>query len=502
MTGEQSVRRASGNSLFAVTDASTLAGFRILFGGMMSVDALIHWVHRDWFFPDWEFRPLPVGLEFLEPLPNLPAGVLLVVAAAAAALVSLGCATRIAALVFAGAHAALYLWDPTQFNNHNYLFVLLACWIGVLGLDSMWSVDAWRGVRPRSDTVPWWHLGIFLFHLGLVYTFGAINKLNTDWLQGEPLSIWLGVERERPWIGPWLAHPAAKYVFAYGGLLFDAVITPALCWRRTRWPAIAATVLFHWTNSWMFLIGPFPWVMIGANVLFLEPETPRRWWHWIGARWGRRSELRPPLAGPVRDGELPTRWGWVVGSVGVYCLLHIVVPFRSYLFAGNVEWTEEAKNYSWRMMLSHKDTFLGVMVMDLASGEVWEPDPREYLSRRQMRGKGVWGSPRLMAAYARFLRRRAVERGFQDPFVKVDAVASLNGRPYQYLINPDVDLSAAALPWWKTPDWIVPLQKNQPIGDYRFVDPEVKFAQVMQVIESHRRQWKQSAATPTMPQGG
>lgn len=470
--------------LWAPIDVASLAGFRMVFGLVMAIDSVVHLANVDWFFPAWEFRPVSPGWEAFDAAMRLPATPVLCVAFLAALLVMLGCATRWAALLLGVTHAYLYLWDATQFNNHNYLIVLLCGWIAITRLDQDWSLQAVMQPTRRSVTVPWWYLGIFLFHFGLVYTYGAINKLNGDWLQGEPLTLWLATEAHRPVIGPWLMHPAAKYVFAYGGLLFDALITPALCHRRTRPWAILAALLFHYTNSWMFKIGPFPWLMMGSCLLFLEPGTPRRWLHWCR---GLAISSGSSPAMTRMDAMVTRRQQATLSLLTCYVVLQCLLPLRCYWYDGNPEWTEEAKNYSWRMMLSHKDTFLGVIVADLATGQIWEVDVRDHLSRRQMRGKGVWGHPRHMAAYARFLRQQAIARGFKDPYVKVDAVASLNGRPYQYLVDPDIDLSTAPVEWWTTPAWIVPLQPNLPIGDYGFVDQDVKYARVMQVIQQHRQ---------------
>jgi len=477
-------------------DAATVCTFRILFGLILCADSMFHWAYRDWFFPAWEFRPVPPLFESMETLPALGSGGVLFVSAVAALFVALGWRTRLAALAFGLAHGYLYLWDASQFNNHNYLIVLLSAWISLLGLNSMWSIDAWRQPSLRSSGVPWWHLGILLFHIGLVYAFGALHKLNSDWLRGEPLSIWLSVESHRPVIGPWLAHPAAKYIFAYGGILFDALITPALCWRRSRWPAIVVAVLFHWTNSWMFRIGPFPWLMMATNVLFLEPDSPRRWWDWFACsmlKWPAGAGVQTPS---LPSGCSPERPRWTGCVLGMYAVVHCLIPFRSLLHEGSVEWTEEGKNYSWRMMLSHKDTFLRVTVFDLETGEVWEPELRQELSRRQMRGKGVGGNPRLMAAYARHLRRKALDKGFRDPYVKVDAIASLNGRPHQYLVDPMADLATVASPWWCTPDWIVPLIPGQTIGDYSFTDENVKRARVLALIQQQSQELAGEAASP------
>jgi hypothetical protein len=461
-------------------DPITLVLFRIAFGGLMCLDALRNLRRADQLFPSWEFRPPPLPLEILEGLPPVPAAPCLLAAAVAAALIAVGCWVRAASVVFGIAYAALYLWDPTQFNNHHYLIVMLAGWLAVVRPDQDVSWEVWRRPARRLQPTPWWHLGIFLFHIALVYSFGAINKLNADWLQGEPLSIWLAVEQHWPVVGPWLAHPAAKYVFAYGGLVFDAVIVPLLLWRRTRGLALLGTVLFHLTNSVLFRIGPFPWLMLASNVLFLDREATRR----FVSRWWPAAEFAADgaagSAAEVGQPLQPSRT--IVVGLTTYALLHCVLPFRVYLYPGNPEWTEEAKNYSWRMMLSHKDVFVGILIVDLADGKTWEVDPRKYLTRRQLRGKGVWGNPRHLAFFARHLRREALARGFRDPFVKVDAVASLNGRPYQYLVDPRIDLSQAEQPFWKLPPWIVPLMPNQPIGDYSFLDPEIKRQRVLEVL--------------------
>lgn len=458
-------------------DPITLSLFRCAFGIVLCGDALRCALQAERLFPAWEFRPPPLPLVWLDHLPAVPAMPCLFVAAAAAASVAIGYRTQVAGAVLTAMYALVFLWDPTQFNNHHYLIVLLAGWIAILGLNRELSVDGWRNSRVRCRPTLWWHLGIFQFHIALVYGFGTFNKLNSDWLRGEPLALWLAVEQHRPLVGPWLAHPYAKYCFAYGGLIFDAVIVPLLCWRKTRSVALVLTAAFHLTNSVLFRIGPFPWLMLATNVLFLDRGMVRAaLQRWLGS-FATQPDLTDAAASPMRP--------HVVVALRWYLAMHLLWPFRVFWLSDQPEWTEEGKNYSWRMMLSHKDTFVGIMVVDLYDGRVWEVDQRAYLSRRQLRGKGVWGNPRHLAAFARMLRREALRQGFRDPFVKVDAVASLNGRPYQYLVDPKVDLSLAEQPFWSVPEWVVPLKPGQPIGDYSFLDPQVKQQRVMRVIQDH-----------------
>jgi hypothetical protein len=168
-----------------------------------------------------------------------------------------------------------------------------------------------------------------------------------------------------------------------------------------------------------------------------------------------------------------------------YLAVHFLMPLRPLLYPGDVEWNEQGKNFSWRMMLSHKDTFVGIRIIDHEQGYEIVVDQRRHLTPRQRRGKGVWGNPRLLAQYTRFLKREAQRAGIKNPDVRVHAVASLNGRPFQFLVDPDINLAEAEEPLFGTPDWVVPLNKDQPIGNYAMTHQELE-DRVMRVIHDHQ----------------
>ena len=65
-----------------------------------------------------------------------------------------------------------------------------------------------------------------------------------------------------------------------------------------------------------------------------------------------------------------------------------------------------------------------------------------------------------------------------------DSVSSLNGRPYQYMINPSLDPADLAVPIFGHASWIVPLDESAPIGNYK-VGPAKEEA-VMAVIQDVR----------------
>lgn len=483
-----------------------------------------HWTMLEAEFPAWEFWTLYEPLEFLRTWyrPD-PESVFLVLALAACGLL-LGIATRFSAAVFFLAYVYQFLLDPTHWNNHYYLISLLAFWLIFARSEAIWSLDSLLRHSSRRDFVPRWQIGIFQVQLAIVYVYGGLAKLNVDWLAAEPVYPWIKLEEHNlPLFGPLLAEKSTAYFVAYFGLIFDLTIPFLLLWRRTRPFAIVLAVLFHLTNTKLFDIGVFPYLGIASLIVFLEPDTPRKFVRRLSDAARRFFELperleseQPTEPKPV---EIPRSGRVTVILLGVYLVLQLVLPLRHWLYKGNVEWTEEGKHFSWRMMLSHKNTLVRLYVADPDTGVILEVDqggriartlgiggdrrslfireiqpgvrkamivPEKRLSGRHRAGKGVWGNPRLLAQYARYLASEARELGIRKPLVYADAVASLNGRPFQYLVDPDVDLARAERPAWSTPTWVVQLKPNQPIGDYPPNNREL-YKRVTEVIRAHHQ---------------
>ncbi len=63
--------------------------------------------------------------------------------------------------------------------------------------------------------------------------------------------------------------------------------------------------------------------------------------------------------------------------------------------------------------------------------------------------------------FAHFLARELREEGHREIEVRVECKASLNGRKYQYLIDPKVDLAKEPRSLAHA-DWIVPLKTPLP----------------------------------------
>jgi hypothetical protein len=289
------------------------------------------------------------------------------------------------------------------------------------------------------------------FQVGVPYFFGGVAKLERDWLLSIPMQHMLIPNIDLPIVGRYMTEWWAADLFAFGGLLFDLFIVPLLLWKRTRMLAFLICLTFHLTNKLMLNIGIFPWMMIAATTLFLEPDWPRR--------------LPRAPKGPAAT-EPPAKRSWtpgkrfVVAALATWVVIQCAVPLRHYFYAGNTSWTEEGHRFSWRMKLRSKDALLEFYIVDPVTGDVTPFDPSPYVTHRQFNEMAQ--HPDMILHFARFLGGQLDAVGFGDHEVRAEAWCSLNARDPQLLVDPEVDLS-------ETPrgadvaEWVLPLE--EPRGD-------------------------------------
>ena len=75
--------------------------------------------------------------------------------------------------------------------------------------------------------------------------------------------------------------------------------------------------------------------MIAATILFVEPDWPRRIL--------RAAPLTAAVSPPVYSNLYRKV---MVGFVGLYLALQILIPLRHWLYPGEVSWTEEGHRFS------------------------------------------------------------------------------------------------------------------------------------------------------------
>lgn len=441
--------------LMRPVDAASLAAFRILFGGIMVMESInLGTKIAQRYSPEMFHFSYP-GFGWVAPLPGYGMHAVFVVMGAAAFALAIGLFYRLAAAVFLILYSYVFLIEHTTYNNHYYLIILLSLLFLVTDAHREASADGYRRTSLDTGWVPRWQLYIFRIQMALVYFYGGIAKLNGDWLQRQPIDHWLHKRSETHALGWVLDSEPVSYLFAYGGLAFDLFIGPLLLWRKTRPIAVVMVVAFHLTNSYVFTIGVFPWLGIAATVLFFEPRTVRRMLNWFGHAPMQRETPVVSAAGMKAQ--------WAMAFFVVYVFIQIVLPLRHWAYPGNVHWTEEGHLFAWHMKLRGKSSECMFHVRSGTESIVFDHDDlREALTEKQIVNMGT--RPRLAAQYARHLRKRYEAQGHTNVQVIAEVIASLNGRPYQLIIDPQVDLSRVDTNPFKPAQWIMPLDSGAQPG--------------------------------------
>ena len=365
--------------------------------------------------------------------------------------VACGVYYRITAPLLAASFTYVFLLDRTNYQNHYYLMLLIAWLFTLVPLNRMVSVDAHYGFSKPESTIPTWMLWLVRFHIALPYFFGGVAKINSDWLCGHPMQEMLAARSNLPVLGPLLAQTWMVPLSAWGSMLFDLSVVPLLWWQKTRFVAYFACVGFHVANSVLFNIHVFPWLMILATTVFFEPSWPRQL---LGGQ--------PDAAVPTRPATTPRFQlalflGLTIASA--YIGFHSLWPLRHRLYPGNASWTEQGHHFAWRMMLRGKISGARYYVTDKRTGQTYIPSMKSILAQEQF--QRFSHDPEMILHLAHFLARRHKDRFGDVPVVKVLALASLNGRQPQLLIDPNINL----VDWDRNEisrPWVVPLREPLP----------------------------------------
>lgn len=477
--------------LFAPVDIGLIVVFRVAFGACMLIEVCRYfaksWIDTHFILPPLHFRYY--GCEWVSVPPGNGMYVVFVLLGICAVLMAIGLLYRIASIVFALLFTWVFLIDQTWYLNHFYLITLLSWTSTILPANRAWSVDAWLRPKLRSRTVPAWSLWLLRFLIALPYFYGGIAKMNPDWITGVPMRLMMGDGSQYPIVGQHFDADTLVLFFAWGGMLFDLLIVPALLWGPTRMPAYLSVIAFHASNARMFKIGIFPLLMVAATTIFFPPEwlKPER----------KEGSAEPPESPPAPVGPLSGRQKLIVAGLGLFLLWQNLMPFRHWLYPGDVSWTEEGHRFSWHMKLRTKTGLIEFRAND-ADGNVLDgfTKPEAILNRRQQ--ELLSERPDMILQYAKWIAEELRQQGHEGVEVRAHSLAMLNGREPQLMIDPDVDLVKTPRTLWHN-DWIVPLTEPIPTLAQIRERETVRDATKRQRLERAMQEFKQQREQPDSP---
>ena len=229
--------------LFSRIDNSPLVAFRILFGILISLESfgaiLTGWVRRTMVEPDFTFSF--IGFEWLQPLPGSGMYFYFAFMGLMGIFVSLGYRYRLSMIVFTLLWTGSYLMQKTAYNNHYYLLVLISSIMCFLPAHRAYSLDSRKYPELRKDDMPALVKWGIIAQLFIVYTFAAIAKLYTDWLDFSFISQLMESRADYFLIGSFLQQPWVHQAVGIFGILFDFGVVPLLlafgAGANSRWQA-------------------------------------------------------------------------------------------------------------------------------------------------------------------------------------------------------------------------------------------------------------------------
>ena len=388
--------------------------------------------------------------------------------AIAAACVMVGYRYRIAIVFFTASFIYMFWLDETLYLNHFYMVILFSILLIFLPANRYWSLDAKRNPSLWSPTVPNWTRLILLAQLEIILIYAGLVKLNSDWLNLEPMRFWMNLKSQRH--GEFLQFLTQDWGIAlacYGVILLHLVGAPLLLSDRFRMRVLGFYAVFHTINAFVFNIGIFPWFTLFASLMFFSPFWPKTLWRKIQLRFPavyHRYPWQPIRYDTVHRvrGQSTAGQKLVVVAVVAWLVTQVVVPWRHTILPGEVAWNEAGHRFSWRMMLRSKRGN-AVFTARTASGREWVVDSAADLNRDQL-GKMAC-IPDMIWQYAQHVEKTEIAAGREPVAVYADVMCSLNARKPARLVDPSVDLTS--IPRTEpTQNWLLPL--NEPLQNPLF----------------------------------
>ena len=418
--------------LFKKIDNAQLVVFRVFYGLLVCAEAFgalaTGWVRRTFVEPKFTFSF--IGFEWLQPLPGNGMYVYFAIMGVLGILITLGYKYRISAFAFAFMWSGVYLMQKTSYNNHYYLLMLLAFIMAMLPANRDISLDSRLNPGFRSHSMFNYIRWIIILQLFIVYTYAAVAKLYGDWLDFSIIEILMRSKKDYFLIGDFLQIKWVHKMVAGFGIFFDLLVIPALLWKPTRNIAFILSIFFHLFNSIVFQIGIFPYLSLAFIVFFYDSQTIRK-------IFLKRKKIEV-------DGEaiFPKNHNWIIGALGIYFVVQLLLPLRHHTFPDDVLWTEEGHRLSWRMMLRSRSGNIRFKVVNKETGKFKYVKLDDHLTKKLKRKVACY--PDFAWQFAQYLKKEHAKNGEDVQVFAINRVRVNDGKFAQF-IDPEVDL--ASVPW-------------------------------------------------------
>ena len=435
--------------LLTKVDNSPLLVFRVFFGILIALESFgaiaTGWVRETLITPKFTFTF--IGFEWLQPLPGNGMYYYFILMGVLGILIAMGYKYRFSIISFTILWLAVYLMQKSSYNNHYYLLALISFLMCFFPANAGLSIDARQNPSLRSNTMFSYVKWIVIAQLFLVYTFASIAKLYGDWLDFSTIEILMQQKKDIPVIGPILQQLWAHKTIGIIGILFDALVIPALLWKPSRKIAFIFSIVFHLSNSLIFQIGIFPYLALAFTVFFFDPKSIRN----IFFKDKKVYSDNRIVIQSYRK--------WLLLGCTLYFLIQLFLPLRHHLIKDDVLWTEEGHRLSWRMMLRSRQGQIKFKVLNKDNGGAYMVSLKDHLTEKQQRKIAAY--PDFIWQFSQYLKKQHEIKGENISVYALNSKVSINGKPYKPFIDPKVDLANEDWNHFGHHEWILPSNYGQ-----------------------------------------
>ncbi|KAK2580809.1 hypothetical protein KPH14_011543 [Odynerus spinipes] len=505
--------------LYRPTDPASLGITRALFGICMVVDVVeergLADIDIKWGDP-WDCHfPLIHGMT----PPSLSWMIVLYGAMWLGAFgLMLGFRFKVACALFVLPYWYLFLLDKSYWNNHTYLYGIVATLLWCTDANKYFAFDA-KYVKRENDTVPLWNYFILKFQFFALYFLAGLKKSGKEWLEGysmtnlsrhwvfDPFKIFLTTEETDFFIVHWF------------GFIFDLTVGFWMLFDKTRLPAMIFCTAFHLMNSRLFSIGMFPYVCLATMPLFCNADWPRALCTSIKRQRDLllskcvqtiKNYLRNPVDNQENEDEyddsssnaksvddpklkdikpqkVTKKQKFVVSMLLIHIALQFFLPYSHFITKGYNNWVPGLYGYSWDMMVHTWDTILVVIrVHDNENNEDRYLDPDTWVQGDRWVKHGDMARQYAFCLKDNILRQKGetlnknLRREEREKWRKlssnlsiyIDAWCSLNGRFQQRIFDPNVDMLTVDWHPFKSVSFVMPLLTQY--NSYRYKLDEIQ----------------------------
>ena len=333
--------------MYAPVDGSSMAVFRVLYGGIMFWEMTRYFDHGwiESYYTGKEFYFKYPGFSWVHPWPSLELMEWhFIVMGILGLMIMFGFLYRFAAIAMVPVFSYIYLLEQARYLNHFYFVILVAVTMAFVPASRGYSIDAWIKrewpkypfLKKPSIYIDQWGLWAVKAQFAITYFYGGIAKLNEDWMRGYPMIDWVKDESGVPFVGPYMHEPWMGFFLSWAGLIMDLIMVPLLLYRPTRWLGLLMALAFNLMNDWMFSIGIFPWAMIAGTMLFMEPDWPKQLLEFFAkGRKVWRENVTKRLALLKQEREVLFKFTTVQRAVASFMIIFFVYqflfPFRHWI---------------------------------------------------------------------------------------------------------------------------------------------------------------------------